>query len=30
MQTDDAESDPISGSAPHRSCLCEIEPFPAP
>ena len=27
---DDAESDPISGSAPHRSYLCEIEPLPAP
>ena len=27
---DDAESDPISGSAPHRSYLCEIEPLPGP
>ena len=26
---DDAESDPISGSAPHRSYLCEIEPLRA-
>ena len=25
---DDLESDPISGSAPHRSYLCEIEPLP--
>ena len=25
---DDRESDPISGSAPHRSYLCEIEPLP--
>ena len=27
---DDLESDPISGSAPHRSYLCEIEPLPVP
>ena len=27
---DDEESDPISGSAPHRSYLCEIEPLTAP
>ena len=26
---DDDESDPISGSAPHRSYLCELEPLPA-
>ena len=29
LAIDDAESDPISGSAPHRSYLCEIEPLPA-
>ena len=27
---DDVDSDPISGSAPHRSYLCEIEPLSAP
>ena len=27
---DDADSDPISGSAPHRSYLCEIAPLSGP
>lgn len=30
LAIDDEESDPISGSAPHRSYLCEIEPLSVP